>query len=280
MIALHTALTIFKPRTLIEESGLYPYRYAAYTGWVIYPSLMASLAFIHGRDAYVVQGAFCSLPIRPFWYRLALSWVPRYAILIFILSVYVAVYFYIKFKFRNLAAQMSETQSTFSHTMTDRDRALLSAEVDGENTPSPNATLHRRHKAIRKQLRYMFVYPLVYLLMWIPPFANHCFGYSKTLPPFALNMVALACLTLQCAADCLVFNMREKPWRHMRRFGDRGPAINCTKDNEKRIKSPPTAPADEEHGPEKRSRNWWDQESAAIGTDGAAEGRVARFFRH
>ena len=74
MIAIHAALHIFKPTTSMGEAGLYNYRYFAYACWIIYPILMASLAFVNPDHGYMSQGTFCYLPVRPFWYRLALSW--------------------------------------------------------------------------------------------------------------------------------------------------------------------------------------------------------------
>ena len=282
MIAVHTVLTIFRPRTTIEQSGLYPYRYAAYACWIIYPSLLSSLPFINGEDAYVTQGAFCALPIRPFWYRLALNWVPRYVILITILGVYVTVYLYVQLKFNDPAFQMSGTHDTVgSDALTDLDRALVSVQMDGPATASPNAALHRRHKAIQKQLRYMFIYPIIYFLMWLPPFADHCFGYSTISPPFALNTVAVACLTSQCAADCLVFSVREKPWRNMRRFERpnwRPLTLKCSQHGQRETTISPAKVTKHKAESGRRSRNWWDFESAAIGNDGGTERRTARFF--
>ena len=40
MIAIHSALYIFKPRVSSGEGGLYPYRKLAYTVWLVYPILM------------------------------------------------------------------------------------------------------------------------------------------------------------------------------------------------------------------------------------------------
>lgn len=188
------------------------------------------------------------IPTRPIWYRLALSWVPRYIILCTILGVYLAVYLYIKSKFgdfdakfsnKSLASEDNITQSwterqpssslpgldgtddpesvtsstglsspisdptTASRKVTEaetslsksyepvigspsrpiyrtptllealRDKALFSA-ANKRAESSANAALRQRHKAIERQLRYLFVYPLVYLAMWIPSFVNHC----------------------------------------------------------------------------------------------------------
>jgi G protein-coupled receptor GPR1 len=60
---------------------------------------MASLAFVNDQDSYVVEGTYCYLPVRPFWYRLALSWIPRYVIFIVILFIYASIYYYVRYKF-------------------------------------------------------------------------------------------------------------------------------------------------------------------------------------
>lgn len=55
-----------------------------------------------------------------------------------------------------------------------RDKTLSSV-ADKRVEFLANAALRQRHKAIERQLRYLFVYPLVYLAMWTPTFVNHCY---------------------------------------------------------------------------------------------------------
>lgn len=97
MIAIHSALYIIKPRA--GEGGLYPHRRIAYTIWAVLPIAMASLAFVRDKRPYVGQGAYCYLPLRPLWYSLALSWVPRYLIFIVILVLYASIYSYVRYRF-------------------------------------------------------------------------------------------------------------------------------------------------------------------------------------
>ena len=283
LIALHTVLTIFKTRTLTDESGLYPHRFAAYAGWILYPSLLSSLPFIHGKLAYVSQTAYCAQPTRPFWYRLALGWVPRYIILIFILSVYVAVYIYVLYKFNDEAFHSTKrTGSVDTDLLTDTDLTTVTTGLDGSSAPNPtgpNASLHFRHREIQKQLRFMFVYPLVYLLMWLIPFVNHCYGYTKTTVPFAVNSLAITSFTLQCAADCLIFILREKPWQHWKGTSkDPRGRLPCwgTENRTSDIQLPVVVEINPGGYQGRRSRNWWDVESAAIGDDGVLEGRTAK----
>ena len=210
---------------------------------------MAALAFVNPTSPYVSQGTYCYLPARPFWYRLALSWIPRYVLLCTILGIYLAVYLYTRSKFGEFDSRFSAdslaTEDTTMHSMTDgqlswqlpardgaddlgspqlsteqstpalgsavasrrpaeadtshsksyelmptpaaglvnrtptliealRDKTLLVA-ANQQAKSTANAALRQRHKIIQRQLKYLFVYPLVYLAMWVPAFVNHCY---------------------------------------------------------------------------------------------------------
>ena len=286
LMAIHTALTIFASRNANSQTGLYRYRWGAYACWAVFSIIMAALAFINPSSPYVSQGTFCYLPARPIWYRLALSWIPRYLILCTILGIYLAVYLYTRSKFGDFDGRFNSgslaSEDTTQHSWTDRQSSLPLPGVDGADdfesaglgtdmsspvlgspiasqrakevdislsksyepasgpyakpvnrtptllevrtfrsssclssiqfgdlscnfhfflekamlTPksakalrdrtliaaankrvvySANASLRQHHKDIQKQLRYLFVYPLVYLAMWIPAFVNHCY---------------------------------------------------------------------------------------------------------
>ena len=105
MIAIHSALYIFKPRVTQGEGGLYPYRKLAYVIWLVVPIILASLAFINQGESYVTEGTYCYFPVRPLWYRLALAWVPRYMIFSIILGLYASIYFYVRYKFHDFAIE-------------------------------------------------------------------------------------------------------------------------------------------------------------------------------
>jgi G protein-coupled receptor GPR1 len=348
MIALHAAFYVFRPPKVLGEGGLYPYRFWMYAFWVVLPVLAASLAFTNPKG-YVTGGTYCALPKRPFWYRLGLSYIPRYLIFITIFALYttISIYVHIKFKgFRNFSDQGlsseklsrnsilgartrqgslastpqnidSRKQPSLAYTQdpdwSDRDpfhagkpewedvsfisaaplkglgnrrtRSIATADfapgpsdsssstqiqthdpsirsfrahVDpadssaqrkesevptlgtnftgetrvsnataqtlGTTGTAPAAQLQDTRNAILRQLRLLFVYPVVYLLMWIFPFVNHCLQYSDYFaahPPFWLTLVATCSLTLQAGADCAVFCLREKPWRRVKRNGGR-----------------------------------------------------------
>ncbi|EKD21706.1 uncharacterized protein L3040_004929 [Drepanopeziza brunnea f. sp. 'multigermtubi'] len=380
MIAVHSALYIFRPKASRGEGGLYPYRKLAYTLWVFFPLMMASLAFINGRHAYVSVGTYCYLPVRPFWYRLALDWIPRYIIFVIILAIYASIYFYVKYRFSGFgrlarytshsngnssksvqkayrrhrhrrqntvpstpvlatydwlkghsrqssgsrvetaarkpsvstedsyrlqlkgkrssahrfmfqslsgpgnsspappsegsvieddsfegptmpqplpptlpepisprSQSVSEIPSRatswrdnfvrrFSPHNTSRESTTRNSVVDiftvlrrhpDQSTDSPHpiislrrddAELDRTREKIQRQLRFLFIYPLVYIGMWFLPFASHGLQYSDrfaTDPPFALTCCATVSLSLQAAVDAWLFSTREKPWKHI-----------------------------------------------------------------
>ncbi|CZR63496.1 related to G protein-coupled receptor [Phialocephala subalpina] len=383
MIAIHTALYIFRPRSSSGEGGLFPYRHIAYTLWIILPVLSASLAFINNQEAYIADGTYCYLPVRPFWYRLALAWIPRYIIFIFILGIYASIYYYVRYKFNGFSkdggahsgtakptstaggAQRSAkrtvppTPTLISHGLIPESRqsstadnggrkpsistiesdsppkssrvgahrfiwgsfsagnglppsppsessndvdvdsfigpstprplpptspqpitprpggsedanaaltsratswrdgfvrrfsphnlsgsssgkhsivdifAILRNHPDSSNTPTPisqlqllnsrgqtfaEAEMIRTRDKIRRQLRFLFIYPLVYIGMWILPFASHVLQYDDrfaTNPPFGLTCVTTVCISCQAAVDCWLFSTREKPWRQI-----------------------------------------------------------------
>ena len=283
LIAIHTALTVLRSR---KSVGLQHYRYPAYACCAVLAILMAALAFVNSDEqhSYISQGTFCWLPVRPIWYRLTFSWVPRYFILCTIIAIYGTIYVYTVRQFGKFnttittSTQASNTasgevhdgladpspgsrtshwfwqsgdgppesenerqdltsrsdsarvagssgqyhQSTFPPServerrptllQALRDKTLLIKNRDPTDSNSNNA-LHKQHKAIQRQLRYMFIYPLVYLLMWIAPFINHCYFYTRQHdPPFVLSCISLVSVCLQCAADCLIFCLRERPW--------------------------------------------------------------------
>jgi G protein-coupled receptor GPR1 len=109
-LAIHTALLVFKKYNG-PEGGLYKYRYWVYGFNILFPLVMASLVFIdHGRKAYQPYITWCYLPVRPVWYRLWLSWIPRWIIIVAIISIYVSIYVYIKLQYREVVKNFKQSQ--------------------------------------------------------------------------------------------------------------------------------------------------------------------------
>lgn len=300
VIAIHSALQVFRPSNAIRSDGLYPYRYQIYIGGLLIPAGMAALAFVNPRWGYMSQGPFCTLPMRPFWYRLALTWIPRYCIAIVILGLAIGIYARVGWEFRALSESIKGPKTSISTTTPifstgsvgncsvsspegtshhptyfrrgssvvsvigssrrasavpsvpdfahhalpssapvpprttgtlekprspTQDASLPHSPADGTASPvssAPDLALHRhitsQRSRIHRQLRLMFIYPIVYVLVWLFPFVNHCFTYADRYaarPVFWLNLVSVLCVTSMGAIDSLVFSLRERPWRHM-----------------------------------------------------------------
>ncbi|KAF7512960.1 hypothetical protein GJ744_011226 [Endocarpon pusillum] len=424
-IALHSTLYILRPPQRLGHGGLYKYRHWVYASWLLLPLLAASLAFTNRSEpAYVTLGTVAYLPKRPFWYRLALAWIPRYIIFISIISMYTAIYIYVKVKFQGFdnfgsdglsyktsstgASKIGQTshftssaspqinsignlensanygreppafptysspddvanvqqhlQATdnvpewekidfitrsplvnpkrisqlsmgieaadFAHGSTTKpndsrgrlspygldtrndsaaltvktnstDRTTLTAGIvdssHGATRSSP--ALERTgvtdemavtRNAIRRQLRFLFIYPVIYLLLWILPFAQHCLNYTNYYtehPTFWLNVCTTCILALQAGIDCAIFSWRERPWKRM----NGSPFITIwpfrklrarfsTKDGQRsqshgNSNMDPADPEAVKPNEPKRDSNWWEEEgkkrkdSVWLGTD-------------
>lgn len=405
IIALHSILYIRQPTNGMGEGGLYPYRKWIYFLWLGPPLIAASLAFVDIKSPYVTAGTFCFLPKRPFWYRLALSWVPRYLIIITILGMYIWIYFYVYVKFRGFE-NLTETDSSYGsrsdlrhgsqpstesgdmskHTegnasdpnllltlaassppasglrkeastgqqsdsrpqdpwdkMTfattrrlpggtysqpsldetpgitsrygsawsgetqlasvpgsignaksdsSRDPRQISSVVPGgtlkniEEGQSSSQTqvglrirvgdgvndpLKQTRAAIRKQLRYLFIYPLVYIVMWSFPFASHALTYNDYYvmhPIYWLAVVQTAMLSLQAGVDSILFSWMERPWRRIDRnsrlsmpfLHQRSRALLERHCPEKNGRPGPNPVVVKKEAPVKPNANWWEAE--------------------
>ncbi|EFQ86956.1 hypothetical protein PTT_17753 [Pyrenophora teres f. teres 0-1] len=364
VIAVHSALQVFHPSSQMTSDGLYPYRRFVYALAVLVPGTMASLAFVNPDWGYVSLGAFCTLPIRPFWYRLALTWIPRYMIALIIFGLAIAIYAYVGYEFRRYNTMSQSTGDSTTDTGTGMGETRFSSSGKEEEdyggvtrpgnpdilksrdwapslgrdtvtsqrrgssvsflcagpgatttlnrassaTPStktqslPASTLHlplersdtirpplfaipsgntirtaistddiqicspsraidnilltttttttqdpdpldteptptisqppnsqntsptspgarqmaRQRSRIHRQLRLMFIYPLVYTLMWLLPFVQHCTSYQNHYvqhPIYFLRLGSTICIASMGFVDCLIFSLREKPWR-------------------------------------------------------------------
>jgi hypothetical protein len=112
------------------SDGLYYHRYKIYIAGILLPAIMASLAFVNPGPGYESLGAFCQLPIRPFWYRLVLSWVPRYCIAAIVLSLAGAIYAYVGCEFRSYANLSQSMQKPTTATL---GMSRMGGDVEGGN---------------------------------------------------------------------------------------------------------------------------------------------------
>ncbi|KAI7782485.1 hypothetical protein LA080_013484 [Diaporthe eres] len=310
LIALHWTVYIFRSNRAAGESGIYAYRFLAFAFYVLFPTLMASLAFFTRFPAYVDTGQYCYLPAKPWWDRMSLSWIPRYINMTLIIAMYSASYLYIRITMRRFrrhhasglvsprtgaaepALEFTETGyrlqlprpslSTIKvggkveslptrkspsrcHISSDFYRRPIStsmeeeeilkgqspnvgwsrhlngsqmhiytvlqqgpsSEREGEPTPgTPIASLDyetlesegisRGRDRIRRQLRFLFIYPAVYACVWLFPLISDVIGFHRdhNQRPYWILVASLVSLCVQGLVDTVVFCVREKPWRH------------------------------------------------------------------
>jgi hypothetical protein len=76
------------------------------------------------------------------------------------------------------------------------------------------------HERIERHLRFLFIYPLVYLILWLPIFVNHVLKYDgdhTARPSYALSAIVTVTSSSQCAVDCILFSLSEEPWKNIPR---------------------------------------------------------------
>lgn len=91
---------------------------------------------------------------------------------------------------------------------------------------APTNSTHRRQ--LRSQLRLIFIYPMVYVALWIPPMVLNILQYFpryQSSIPSGLAITATLCLTLMGFIDCVVFLWREKPWHRGARSHELVPSV-------------------------------------------------------
>lgn len=90
----------------------------------------------------------------------------------------------------------------------------------GSDKPPDTASyaLRQRCRAIQRQLRLLFIYPVVYMLCWIIPSVMHFMSYSDHFaqhPVWPLSIIQTFTLTIMTTLDVCIFSWRERPWRHI-----------------------------------------------------------------
>lgn len=90
--------------------------------------------------------------------------------------------------------------------------------IQGGNQDASSVKQRGRRIAISRQLRLLFIYPLVYALMWVAPLISNLLQYQDRFvqnPSFPLACMVAFTIPAQCAVDCWLFTIREKPWRYI-----------------------------------------------------------------
>ncbi|KAK9462106.1 G protein-coupled glucose receptor regulating Gpa2-domain-containing protein [Lipomyces oligophaga] len=76
----------------------------------------------------------------------------------------------------------------------------------------------RQRAIIERQVKFLLLYPLIYLLMWIAPFAEQTLLYIKrfqTHQPGWLGVISAIMYASSGFFNTIVFAMRERPWKQI-----------------------------------------------------------------
>ena len=115
-ISLHMYLQVFPPKNeLIGSDGLYRVRKWVYVLWFGVPSIIGSIAFVNPHP-FIGTGAFCELPVRPLWYRVALFWLPKWLAWLHVMYVCVKIYRHVGNEFRVFGAVEAKRTSELGET--------------------------------------------------------------------------------------------------------------------------------------------------------------------
>jgi G protein-coupled receptor GPR1 len=122
----------------------------------------------------------------------------------------------------------NDTRPTVPFLADLRNMFIVSTVTDGLPTSIRNSTrptndlsFNQRRVRVERQMRNLFIFPIVYFIMWIPPFINHVYqviiydSNRTSLPPgtFVVTVVATIFLPAQGFVNVCVYAVRERPWR-------------------------------------------------------------------
>jgi G protein-coupled receptor GPR1 len=97
----------------------------------------------------------------------------------------------------------------------------------------------QRRARVQRQMRTLFIFPIVYFIMWIPPFINHLYqiitydSNASTLPPgtFVVTVLATIFLPSQGFVNVCIYAARERPWRRRQNTSPKPQNVRSTRTN-------------------------------------------------
>ncbi|GAM90353.1 hypothetical protein ANO11243_083960 [Dothideomycetidae sp. 11243] len=136
--------------TAIAEGGLQRWKKFIFAGIIGLPFVLTCLAYVNPDGGYALVGAFCNLPVRPFWYRLFLSWTPRYVVVITIVTLTIIVRIKVKGYQRKLA-ELQPAPTTVPEEVDEIVDEIIEEESDDETPGSPAKPIDSMTADLEKQ---------------------------------------------------------------------------------------------------------------------------------
>ncbi|KAH3667892.1 hypothetical protein WICMUC_005170 [Wickerhamomyces mucosus] len=250
LFAIYSLITIRHPSN--GETLLNSKRRWIYLMCFIIPVTMASLAFID-PIAYKSFGFYCYLPLDPLWLTLALSYIPRFFIILTVIFIYCFIYYYVitqlnilendsnfrifdesniisnKNRFEkfidwliNFNSKRSD-QSSYSIDDSNISGNFENFDINLQLQINNQALLRNRYKSISRQMKKIFLYPISYILVWVFPITQYALLLGND-NNYGIAIIFVTFIPLNGLIDSLVFLYREKPWQltvmNLHKFND------------------------------------------------------------
>ncbi|CAN6670506.1 hypothetical protein TRVA0_043S00430 [Trichomonascus vanleenenianus] len=263
-LAVNTALVVFCPRFLSRHKKQMRVLLAGL--FVVFPIVLAGAALI--RKGYTHFTAWCYIRVFPLWYRIALSWAPRIAIVLAIAIIYIVIYWHVRSQIQNLerslsviiqsgggslwptrpkgrfrawlaqfpglaylspfdwrSATVAQLETTAGGTATATVNKFVIPEEDGPRKQRSFDNLQSfissenylqfqmRRSSIERNVGFLFIYPIVYVLIWIFPFVQEMLHYHYDLNRsslFWISVIADWMKPFSGFVNAVVFVIKEK----------------------------------------------------------------------
>ncbi|TLD27551.1 G protein-coupled glucose receptor regulating Gpa2-domain-containing protein [Venturia nashicola] len=155
--------------------------------------------------------------------RLLVNFIPRWLIIIAILTIYIRLYFIIyraHERFISLDVEASGSRHSASHSVAlvkSMANSTLSTdqpeveELQNQQRKRISSQPHSRPAPTLKKLAYqMLAYPLIYMLIWIIPTTIRIYQATTGKPaPFAIATVDKSCIVIQGFADAVIYGFNK-----------------------------------------------------------------------
>ncbi|KAI1329759.1 G protein-coupled glucose receptor regulating Gpa2-domain-containing protein [Xylariaceae sp. FL0255] len=98
----------------------------------------------------------------------------------------------------------------------------INSPLSNELSNATEGAMRRAREKTQRQMRLLFVYPAIYLLTWVAPFAAHISRYdtssnARDAEPLVLHLFSIGSLCAAAAVNCCFFSAWERPWNHTRK---------------------------------------------------------------
>ncbi|KAF4447667.1 G-protein coupled receptor 1 [Fusarium austroafricanum] len=146
--------------------------------------------------------------------RLLVNFVPRWIIIIIILTMYARLYFILRKSHKSFISLGNSTSEA-----TSRERSTAGASRSNHDMWRFHESDIASHRRLQRIARLMLMYPVVYMIVWTLPTAIRIYQTIKHDPaPFALQTIDKACIVSQGLVDAIIYGINEASlsrWREL-----------------------------------------------------------------